>query len=141
MTHAPWAARLAMGAAMPAPGDEPTMGEVMRRLDEVSRQMLELAREMKDDRQVNAATFVRQDVHLAQRQADQAVVADLHHDIGNVKAEIGSVKTDFDREIDTVKADRNADIAFRRQVLLAFAVGGLTELVTIALAVAGFLLQ
>ena len=50
--------------------DEPTLGEVIRRLDDVSRQLVELTREIKDDRAANAATFVRQDVYVAQRHAD-----------------------------------------------------------------------
>lgn len=61
--------------------DEPTPGEIMRRLDEVARQMTELARTMAEDRKHSAQTYVRQDVYIAQRQADHAVVADLSGDV------------------------------------------------------------
>lgn len=93
------------------------MGEVLRRLDEVSRQLIDLAREMKDDRDKAAATFVRQDVYLAQRLADQAVVADLN---GDIRA---------------VNKAREADAGWRRQVLLTLAVLAISTLVSIALAV------
>ncbi|HET6915886.1 MAG TPA: hypothetical protein VFH56_07320 [Acidimicrobiales bacterium] len=71
---------------------EPTMGEVMRRLDEVARQMTELAREMKDDRAAAAATFVRQDVYIAQRHADQAVTSDVATDVISLRREMESVE-------------------------------------------------
>lgn len=64
--------------------DEPTLGEVMRRLDETARQLSEIARQMRDDRVHAAQTYVRQDVYLAQRQADHAVVSDLQSDISAV---------------------------------------------------------
>ncbi|HET7303639.1 MAG TPA: hypothetical protein VFJ12_03685 [Segeticoccus sp.] len=67
--------------------DEPTLGEVMRRLDETSRQLADLAGQMREDRNHAAATYVRQDVYVAQRQADHAVVADLQTDIASVRSE------------------------------------------------------
>lgn len=42
---------------------EPTNAEVMRRLDEVSRQLLSLAAEMREDRRMAADTYVRKDVY------------------------------------------------------------------------------
>lgn len=73
--------------------DEPTLGEVMRRLEETSRQLADLAAQMRDDRAHAAQTYVRQDVYLAQRQADHAVVADLQGDIKAVDTKVDSTET------------------------------------------------
>jgi hypothetical protein len=100
--------------------DEPTMGEVLRRLDEVSRQLLDLAAQMREDRDKAAATFVRQDVYQAQRIADQAVVADLN---GDIRA---------------VNKARESDAGFRRQVWLTMGALAITTLVTIVIAIFNF---
>ena len=103
--------------------DEPTLGEVIRRLDAITAQLTEVVREIKDEREKNAATFVRQDVYVAQRQADAAVVADLHS------------------EIRGVKEDRKRDVDWKRQQNLALAGLAITTLVSIALAVIGFIVR
>lgn len=72
--------------------DEPTLGEVMRRLDETSKQLAELAGQMREDRNHAAQTYVRQDVYLAQRQADQAVVADLQGDVSRVEHHANTIE-------------------------------------------------
>lgn len=100
--------------------NEPTMGEVLRRLDEVSRQLLDLAGQMRDDRDKAAATFVRQDVYQAQRIADQAVVADLHGDIRSINK------------------SRESDAGFRRQVWVTIGTLSISMLVTIVIAIANF---
>jgi hypothetical protein len=97
--------------------EEPTLGEILRRLDDVSRQLIDLTREIKDDRAATAATYVRQDVYLAQRLADQSVVADLHGDIR------------------TVKDERKKDNDWKRQQNLTLAGLTVTVLVSIALAI------
>lgn len=43
--------------------DEPTIGEAMRRLDAVSKQMETLARQMAEDRRDFASTYVRYDLY------------------------------------------------------------------------------
>ena len=106
---------------MTPPNGEPTLGEVMRRLDEVAKQLGRMANEMREDRQQNAATFVRQDVYIAQRHADQAVVADLHGDIR------------------TVKDERKQDQASRRQIWLSLGIAALSTVTAIALAVVNLL--
>lgn len=97
--------------------DEPTLGEVLRRLDEVSRQLVDITREIKEDRSAAAATYVRQDVYIAQRQADAAVVADIHGDIKSIKD------------------DRRKDNDWKRQQNLSLAALAITVLVSIALAI------
>lgn len=112
--------------------DEPTIGEVIRRLDSIAAQLTEVVREIKDDRSTNAKTFVRQDVYHTQRVADQAIVANFH-------ADLGVLKTDFERELGTVKAERSSDVAFRRQVILGFTIAGIGWLASVALFVANIL--
>ena len=101
--------------------DEPTLGEVIRRLDDITRQLVDLTRELKEDRSSAAATFVRQDVYMAQRHADHATTADLHGDI------------------QTIRTDRAKDLDWRRQVLLWGAGLTITTLVSIALAITAVL--
>lgn len=67
--------------------EPPTLGEVMRRLDNIVTELGKIASEMKQDRLDAAKTYVRQDLYVAQRQSDQAVTADVHADIQALKAE------------------------------------------------------
>jgi hypothetical protein len=117
---------------------EPTTGEVLRRLDEVSRQLVDLAREMKEDRAKAYAIFVQQEVYnerektyTAQRLADQAVVADLHGDIKKVETNIG-------RDVEAIRKERQSDAGFRRQVWLTMGALAITTLVTIVIALLNF---
>jgi hypothetical protein len=98
------------------PTDEPTTGEVLRRLDEVSRQLLDLAGQLREDRDKAAATFVRQDVYQAQRVADSAVVADLHGDIR-------AVDSRTTERMDKIETAHATDVDKRRQMWLA--IGGM----------------
>lgn len=114
--------------------DEPTMGEVIRRLDAIAGQLTDVVRELKDDRRLNAQTFVRQDVYTAQRRADHAVVADVAGDVIAVRKELG-------RHVDGQAEKQRADAAFRRQVFLGLALTGGGWLLTIALFIATFVLR
>ena len=96
------------------PIEEPTLGEVLRRLDLVVSQLNEIASELKADRAENAKTYVRQDVYMAQRQADAAIVHDLNGDIRKVETKAGE-------RIDKLESDRQSDIDKRRQMWLAIA--------------------
>lgn len=101
--------------------DEPTLGEVIRRLDEYVSQQQRILDRLEHMATDNAATYVRQDVYIAQRQADQAIVADLHGDI------------------QTVKADRQKDADSQRQRNFTMAILAVSTLVSIALGIAGIL--
>lgn len=94
--------------------DPPHLGEVMRRLDSVVAQLSQIAAEMKQDRAEAAKTYVRQDLYLAQRQADAAVVADLNGDI------------------QSIKSDRTGDQQQRRQMLMWLGTLTVTTLLTVA---------
>lgn len=94
--------------------DPPHLGEVMRRLDGVVSQLSQIAAEMKQDRAEAAKTYVRQDLYLAQRQADLSVTADIHGDI------------------QALKAERERDHQQRRQMVMWL--GGLTVTVLLGIA-------
>lgn len=47
------------------PGDEPTLGEAMRRLDAVTKQLDDLARMLAEDRRSFASTYVPREVYEA----------------------------------------------------------------------------
>lgn len=103
-------------------GDEPTLGEVMRRLESVAGSMTTLASKIDDDRRAAADTFVRKDVHSLGNQ--------------NMDTRIKQLETDQD--------DRDkAAAAFRRQILVGImgiaitAIGGLLLATSNFLAAAG----
>lgn len=102
----------------------------MRQLDRVLAQLSEIAAEMKQDRADAAKTYVRQDLYLANRQADSAVVADLHGDITKGRAEV-------DAELDAIKTARDRDAQQRRQIQMWL--GGIT--VTLLLGLAGLVIS
>lgn len=100
--------------------DEPTLGEVVRRLDDVTRQLVGIVDRLERRDTYIEENFVRTIVYVEARKADQAMVANLAQDIGGLQKE------------------RDTDQNFRRQVLLGFAVGGVGWLLTIALFVITF---
>lgn len=109
----------------PPPINEPTLGEVLRRLDDVVKQLGDISREIKEDRAVAAGTYVRQDVYMAERAAQSAVVADLHGDIQAAKVELRA-------DVKALKDQRQAEVNARRQVWLAIGGVAVTSLIAIA---------
>lgn len=101
--------------------DEPTLGEVMRRLDSVASTMSDLAVQMREDRQHAASTYVRRDVYAAERIADHADVEDVRRDV---------------RALDE---ERTAMRNFRRQVGLGAALGLLGIAGSFGIAIFGLL--
>lgn len=99
--------------------EPPTLGEVMRRLEHIVSQLATITVEMKQDRADAAKTYVRQDLYIAQRTADAAVVADLNGDLASMKKE------------------RDREAGQRRQMLMWL--GGLT--VTVLLGIAGLVVS
>lgn len=113
-----------------SPIDEPTLGEVLRRIDSLTQQVTQLVTELKQDRADAARTYVRQDVYMANRTAEAAVVADLHGDVARVEAKTNE-------RFERIEAQQKADAASRRQVWLT--VIGL--MVTAVLGVAALVLN
>lgn len=120
---------------MPGAIEPPNLGEALRRVEAVSKQLSDLAHEMKEDRAAFAATYVRRDVYEEARKFDGAVVHDLNGDLGALREqtanEITTLKKDTGREIKELKDQRAADIATRRQMVLALLGMGLTLLAII----------
>lgn len=113
---------------MPNSIEPPNLGEVLRRLDDVSRQLQALTNELKNDRKEAAELYVRRDVYEEARRFDAAVVHDLNGDVVAAKKETA-------REIEAMKNDRKADVAARRQVWLALGAMALTLLGIIVTAI------
>lgn len=72
--------------------DEPSPGEIVRRLEAVSNQLADVARRLDEQNREAAKTYVRQDVYVAQRSADHAVVSDLQSDIKAVETKVDSTE-------------------------------------------------
>lgn len=132
--------------------EPPNLGEVLRRLDNLQMTLADLVTEMKADRAENARIYVRADVYNVAQTAQNAIVADLHRDVGKVdtelraevaaakaglRAELAAVKNDATNKFTVIENDRKADTAWRRQVTLAL--GGIA--VTVLVAVVGFVIQ
>ena len=103
----------------PTNDDQPTLGEVVRRLDDTVKQVTGLVDRLeKRDRYVEEH-FVRNAVWLEARKADQMMVANLHQDIG------------------ALNKGRENDTNFRRQIILAVIGAFAAGVVAIFIALAG----
>jgi len=97
--------------------EEPTLGEIMRRLDSTVKSMAELAAQMRADRETAATTYVRRDWLDEARKADRALVHDVSKDLAGLEDE----------------RLRNAN--FRKQVGLGAALGVLPIMGAFGLAI------
>ncbi len=97
---------------------EPTLGEVLRRLDEVSRQMTLLAGEMRAERAENAQTYLRRDVFEAR---DKATLQRLE-----------------DVERDNADKEKAAEL-FRRQIIVGLILAAVPAVLAMVLAVNNFI--
>lgn len=93
---------------------EPTLGEVMRRLDDTARTLRDHAAALAADRAYAAQTYVLQKVYEVSTNALQD-------------------------DIDDLRKARDAEQNFRRQALLGAAFLAITTVVSIALAIANLL--
>lgn len=117
----PWGHAHVGGEAMP--DQPPTLGEVIRRLDTLARSLEELGKDIREDRKDAAATYVRRDLYVAERLADQTVTADLA------------------REITAIQADRRSDAGFRRQVLLGLALAAIGSMTSVMVLVVSLVVR
>lgn len=97
---------------------EPTLGEVFRRLDEVSRQLSSLADQMGKDRVAAEIVFVRKDVYAAETNSLTTRVTKI--------------------EAEDEARDRDA-VAFRRQLMFLVLATALPAIAGLLLAVNNFL--
>lgn len=93
---------------------EPSMAEVLRRLEELTSAMKDIPAEMRKDREAAAAIYVRTDLHDAQMRTLQREVDDI------------------DERLD--KAD-----AFKRQIYSGASVFAIGILITMVLAFSNFM--
>lgn len=63
------------------PEDGPTLGEVVRRLEDVMRQLATVAQQLADMPKQLDSTYVRKETYTVQLRADQTISADLRHDL------------------------------------------------------------
>lgn len=91
---------------------EPTLAEVVRRLEENTSQLRDIVAEMRSDRAALAATYVRKDVYDEARRADQRDLADLEERVDKWEQ-------------------------FRRQVLAGASVSLVTALIGIVVYISG----
>lgn len=96
---------------------DPTLPELMRRLDEVSRRMEHLGRTME-------TSYVRRDVYEAKHDA--------------LKAEVAGKITELSGDLIDLRNARDKDQAYRRQIMAGAAVGLILLLVNLAIATSNF---
>lgn len=101
---------------------EPTPGEIMRRLDANTSQLMELARQFREDRDRADQRYVPRVEWVEARKG----IADR---IDNVVEDVVELK-----------AKSKDQAAFQRQVLLALAVAAFSAFVSVCIAVAGLVL-
>lgn len=129
--------------------DQPTLGEVARRLQDTVDQVKALAERLDRDREAHERAYIPRELYAAMHQADNAVVADLASDIRSCRdstlVEIQRVETkldtfnaeydsdrqrDRDQHAEDVRAEKSRKQTFTLTVV-CFAVG---QLVTVVLA-------
>jgi hypothetical protein len=101
--------------------NEPTLHEVVRRLDDVAHQITNLVTKIDNDRRRDADTYVNRDVYREYQRLVDATFKSISDDIGDLE-----------------KA-RDTDQAWRRQVALALALSVGSSLVTVAIALISIL--
>jgi len=98
--------------------NEPTVAETLRRMESIAAtlttRMTELSTELKETRMHADVTYARRDVVAAQRENDRS-------------------------DIDELRRGREADAAFRRQMLLGLGTTTIIALVSIVLGLVSFL--
>lgn len=95
---------------------EPTLGEVVRRLEDVVRQVADVAAQLSSDRRDAAQTYVNRETYRADQRLTDSRLAAIVKDVG---------------ELDDA---REKDIAWRRVSSFNLAITSAGWLVTIALA-------
>jgi len=110
--------------------NEPTLGEVLRRIDTLTAQVADLVREIKEDRIAAERTYMRQDLYVTERRTIEANIAD-------VRSDITTVSERSDGRFKTIEERLQADADRRRQMWLTIA--GLT--ITLVLGIAALIVN
>lgn len=96
--------------------DEPTLGELVRRLADITTQLSGISQQLRTD-------FVRKETYDAHREASRAELAEARSDIAEMKQA------------------RSEDTKWRRTASLSIALGSIGWLVTIVIAVVTIVLK
>lgn len=104
------------------PENDPTPGEVWRRLDDVVRRFEDVSKDVREFRSWAERLYVPRGEWVEGRRADSLRTTEIAGDVGELKK----------------KAE--TDATWRRQMLLAFAVAAFSAVVSVALFVATFVL-
>jgi hypothetical protein len=95
----------------------------MRRLDEVAAQLLRIVAEIATDRSRAEQLYVLREAWALARAADERHVNEV------------------EKDVDQLKKDREADVTYRRQIMLALAVASFSAIVTAAVAIFSLLVR
>jgi hypothetical protein len=102
-------------------GTEPTMGEVVRRLEEVSGQLQRTSEDIRTDRTEQARTYVRQDVYNSDKRSEELARESIAKDTVELEARLD-------------KAD-----AFKRQIMAGVSVGAILLVINVVIALSALL--
>ena len=95
---------------------EPSNTELVRRVEEVSKQLADVVGELREDRRRAEQRYVPRELWIEARDADKARVRDV------------------ERDVEALAKQRELDLTWRRQVLLALAVAALAAVASFAIA-------
>lgn len=104
--------------------DDPTPGEIMRRLDELGRTMQQLAATLE-------SSYVRREVYEAKHEALRSYVD------ARTKETEAKIKENAD-DIGDLNRHRQSDQSFRRQIITGAAVGAILLVLNLLFAINGF---
>ena len=102
-------------------GTEPTMGEVVRRLEDIAKQIERTSNDIRTDRAEQARTYVRQDVYTSDKRSE-----------GLARDAIARAAKELEDRLD--KAD-----AFKRQIVAGVSVGAILLVVNIIIGMSALL--
>ena len=101
------------------PLDPPTLGEVLRRFDEVARRLETVAIKLDTVEEKVSKTYVRQDVHRAERQAMESNISDIRADVAATEAKSAERHDKVNERIDRIEKAQKEDVDKRRQMVMA----------------------
>jgi hypothetical protein len=109
---------------MPEVNGGPTLGEVVRRLDEAIREIRETRRERAESHSRSEATYLRKTEFAAERQTDAVVIRGLENEVHSTSKRIEALDVELTVGFKDVKADLQR-IEERRRTDRMWLVGGL----------------
>jgi hypothetical protein len=109
---------------MPETNGGPTLGEVVRRLDEAIREIRETRREMAESHSRSEATYLRKAEFAAAQQTDAVVIRGLENEVHSTSKRLDRLDADLKTGFKDVTADLQR-VEERRRVDRMWLIGGL----------------